>query len=74
MHAIGFHNIHINIKSLPEFSQFVPSSPTVASVGALKELIYLGPYSEGYGCLQGTGLVDALRPKINSREAKAQYL
>jgi hypothetical protein len=62
----GFNNIHININAHPEFSQFVPSTPAVAIVGALKELIYLGPYSEGYGCLKGTGLVDALLPKINS--------
>jgi hypothetical protein len=74
MHANGFHNIHINIKTLPEFSQFVPSTPAVAIVGALQELIYLGPYSEGYGCLQGTGLVDALLPKINSSAAENTIL
>jgi hypothetical protein len=62
----GFHNIHINISTLPEFARFVPSTPAVAIVGALKELIYFGPYSEGYGCIGGTGLVDALLPKINS--------
>jgi hypothetical protein len=62
----GFHNVHINIKTLPEFAHFIPSTPAVAIIGALKELIYLGPYSEGYGCLKGTGLVDALLPKINS--------
>jgi hypothetical protein len=51
MHANGHHNVHIKIKTLPEFSQFVPSTPAVAIVCALKELIYLGLYSEGYGCL-----------------------
>jgi hypothetical protein len=62
----GFRSIYIDIKANPEFARFVPSTPAVAIIGALKELIYLGPYSEGYGCLQGTGLVDALLPKINS--------
>lgn len=62
----GFHNIHINIDAFPEFARFVPSTPAVAVVGALTELIYFGPYSEGYGCLKGTGLIDALLPKINS--------
>tara|TARA_R110000751_G_scaffold116604_2_gene216276 strand:+ start:27496 stop:28014 length:519 start_codon:yes stop_codon:yes gene_type:complete len=66
MAANGFQNVYINVKALPEFARFVPSTPAVAIIGALKELIYLGPYSEGYGCLQGTGLVDAILPKINS--------
>lgn len=66
MIANGFHNIHININTDPEFAHFVPSTPAVAIVGALEELIYFGPYSVGYGCLRGTGLVDALLPKINS--------
>jgi hypothetical protein len=74
MHANGFNNIRINIKALPEFSQFAPSTPAVTIVSALKELIYLGPYSEGYGCLQGTGLVDALLPKIDSIIAKNTIL
>lgn len=62
----GFQNIFIDVKTHPEFAHFVPSTPAVAIIGALKELVYLGPYSEGYGCLKGTGLVDALLPKINS--------
>lgn len=74
MVANGFHNIHININTRPEFASFVPSTPAVAIVGALKELIYLGPYSEGYGCLQGTGLVDALLPKINSQAVENTLL
>jgi hypothetical protein len=70
----GFHNIHINVNTLPEFAKFVPSTPAVAIIGALKELIYLGPYSEGYGCLKGTGLVDALLPKINSAAVENSIL
>lgn len=70
----GFRNIHIDITIFPEFARFVPSTPAVAIVGALKELIYLGPYSEGYGCLQGTGLVDAILPKINSTVAENTIL
>jgi hypothetical protein len=66
MNDNGFNNIHINVNTLPEFARFVPSTPAVAIVGALKELIYFGPYSEGYGCLRGTGLVDAILPKITS--------
>jgi hypothetical protein len=70
----GFHNIQININTRPEFARFVPSTPAVAIVGALKELIYFGPYSEGYSCLRGTGLVDALLPKINSTEIENTIL
>jgi hypothetical protein len=70
----GFRNIHINLKDFPEFAYFIPSTPAVAIVGALKELIYLGPYSEGYGCLKGTGLVDALLPNINSTAAENTIL
>ncbi|MEP1447256.1 MAG: DUF6436 domain-containing protein [Paraglaciecola sp.] len=62
----GFQNIHINISIHPEFARFVPSTPAVAIIGALQELIYFGPYAEGYGCLSGTGLVDAILPKLNS--------
>lgn len=74
MIANGFQNIHIDIKARPEFARFVPSTPAVAIVGALKELIYLGPYSEGYGCLRGTGLIDALLPKINSNATENTIL
>jgi hypothetical protein len=60
----GFENIVINLNQYPEFAEFIPSIPAVAIVGKLQELIYLGPYSKGYSCLQGVGLVDALIPNI----------
>jgi hypothetical protein len=70
----GFRNIRVDVETFPEFAKFVPSTPAVAIIGALKELIYFGPYSEGYGCLTGTGLVDALLPKINSSTAENALL
>lgn len=67
MDTKGFHNIHLDIREHPELSHYVPSTPSVAIVGNQHELIYLGPYSEGYGCLQsGAGLIETLMPKITS--------
>lgn len=63
----GFNNIYINLNQYPEFAKFIPSIPAVAVIGAVKELIYLGPYSEGYGCLQGTGLVDSIIPRVTNQ-------
>lgn len=66
MQKQGFANIHVNINEAPEFAKFIPSIPSVAIIGKEQELIYLGPYSVGYGCLTGTGLVDAILPKAIS--------
>lgn len=62
----GFNNIQINLNQFPEYAHFVPSTPAVAVIGKDSEVIYLGPYAEGYGCLSGSGLVDTLIPKIIS--------
>jgi hypothetical protein len=70
----GFRNIYVDIETSPEFAHFIPSTPAIAIIGALRELIYLGPYSEGYGCLKGTGLLDALLPKIKSSIAENTIL
>lgn len=64
----GFQNIHINLQQQPNFKEFIPATPSVAIIGEKQELIYLGPYSEGYGCLTGTSLVDNVISKISTIE------
>ncbi|WP_158966582.1 DUF6436 domain-containing protein [Paraglaciecola sp. L3A3] len=66
MDVQGFKSIYIDLHQFPELADYIPSTPSVAIVGMFKELIYLGPYSEGYACLQSTSLVDGLITKINS--------
>jgi hypothetical protein len=64
----GFESIHINLQKQPELKRFIPSTPSLVIIGEQQELIYLGPYAEGYGCLTGTSLVDNIIQKAFTDE------
>lgn len=53
---ISYQTLALN--SIPALSRFVPSTPAVIVLNQQNELVYLGPYSTGMGCLQDSGLVD----------------
>ena len=58
-------NVLISLEDAPEISNFVPSVPAIIIYNDQEELIYVGPYSTGYLCTTGNGLVEDLIPKMN---------
>ncbi|MGJ8680637.1 DUF6436 domain-containing protein [Paraglaciecola sp.] len=70
----GFQNIYIDLQKNPILREIIPSSPSIAIIGAQQELIYLGPYAEGYGCLTGTSLVDNIIQKVFSKKIENSVL
>ncbi|MDU0352758.1 DUF6436 domain-containing protein [Paraglaciecola aquimarina] len=65
---LDFNNIHINLSEHPALSDYIPSTPALVIFGQDNELIFLGPYAEGLGCISGTGLVDKVVENLNSPE------
>lgn len=72
---LGFQNQSIDLNSLPLLAEFVPSTPAVAVFNGNEQLLYLGPYSVGLGCLTDNSLsqqisnisqVDYLGSQINA--------
>ncbi|MCF2947640.1 DUF6436 domain-containing protein [Paraglaciecola aquimarina] len=60
----GFENLYIDVNKHPQLKAIIPSTPSIAIIGSQNELIYLGPYAEGYGCITGTSLVDKVVEKV----------
>ena len=57
-------NVSIALSELPEMEKFLPSVPAVIIYNDQSQLIYVGPYSTGYLCTTGNGLVEDLIPKM----------
>ena len=49
----------------PQFKQFLPSTPAIIIYNDSGDLLYLGPYSTGYLCMPGNGLVEELIPRMD---------
>lgn len=64
----GFVNQHIEVDSNSELQSILPSTPAIAVFDGQGELVYLGPYSAGYACTVGNGIVESY---ITGRNAKA---
>jgi hypothetical protein len=48
----------LDLADYPSLLTYIPSTPAVLVVDENKNLVYLGPYSVGFGCFEDTGLVD----------------
>lgn len=55
-HDFNFRTVEINEHT--ELLSFVPAVPSVVVIGKTGDLVYFGPYSQGAGCLQTTGMID----------------
>jgi hypothetical protein len=58
-------NINVSLSDFPEFLSFLPSTPAIAIYNDAGNLVYVGPYSTGYLCSPGNGLVEDLIPKMH---------
>ncbi|MBF7073788.1 hypothetical protein ISG33_10300 [Glaciecola sp. MH2013] len=70
--ANGLTQQSLNINEFDELKTLIPSTPAVIVVTASKELVYLGPYSEGYGCFENVGLVDAKIQPVFDTQARLE--
>ena len=58
-------NVLIALEDRPEMAKYVPSVPAIIIYNDQEELLYVGPYSTGYLCTTGNGLVEDLIPKMD---------
>ena len=57
-------NVSVSLSEYRGLQNFLPSVPAVIIYNTEAELIYVGPYSTGYLCSTGNGLVEALIPQM----------
>ena len=57
-------NVSVSLSEYPGLKDFLPSVPAVIIYNSQAELMYVGPYSTGYLCTAGNGLVEELIPKM----------
>ena len=60
----AMENVSVSLSDQPRLKDFLPSVPAVIIYNTEAELIYVGPYSTGYLCTTGNGLVEDLIPKM----------
>lgn len=53
-----YQNKTITLSRLHELSKVLPATPAVAVFNEAEKLVYLGPYSAGYSCSAGNGIVE----------------
>lgn len=63
----------LDLNDYPNLLSFIPSTPAVVVVNKNKALVYLGPYSVGFGCFEDTGLVDTkIQPHFDEASLLSQ--
>ncbi|MBT8449061.1 MAG: hypothetical protein KJO69_05200 [Gammaproteobacteria bacterium] len=61
----GHKNVQVALEDYPELVRFLPSTPAVIIFNDAGNFMYLGPYSTGYLCMPGNGLVEELIPRMS---------
>lgn len=67
----GYQNHSVTLTSEMAWSSLIPSVPAVAVFDDKGELSYLGPYSTGFYCSAGKGLVEAFIQKQPTEQVGA---
>ena len=62
--AEQFSNVNVSLSEHSEFERFLPSTPAIALYNSDGALMYIGPYSTGYLCVAGNGLVEEIIPRM----------
>lgn len=55
----NYQNKQLDMANVPELAKYIPATPAVAIFGQDGRLTYLGPYSAGYSCSVGNGIVES---------------
>ena len=55
--AHDFKNLQVNISEQPSWRAIIPSTPAVIAIKD-NRIVYVGPYSTGFSCLPGDGLIE----------------
>lgn len=64
---VSMENITIQLSDHPEMRQLLPSTPAIIMYNTQGEMMYIGPYSTGYLCTAGNGLVEELIPHMDEK-------
>jgi hypothetical protein len=65
MQTFGFRNIYVNLSDLQSLGSYVPSTPALAIIDQHEKMLFLGPYSTGYGCLTANNVPEIILNKLN---------
>ncbi len=55
----GYENVKLVLGNNAFIEQYIPATPAVAVFNDKGSLTYLGPYSAGYSCTAGNGIVES---------------